>query len=101
MALSEYERRVLDEIEDTLRRDSPRLDSSLRTARRHRRWPTYSSPGGQLLASVSLVLTGLTVLLIGVHDNSGVGIALGLIGAALVVMSVDAALSALHRRRQP
>jgi len=39
------------------------------------------------------------VLLIGVHANSGAGIALGLIGAALVVVSVDATLSALHRRR--
>jgi hypothetical protein len=101
MALSEYEQRVLEEIEHTLRQDSPRLDSSLRTARRQRRWPTYSSRGGQLLARVSLILTGLTVLLIGVHANSGIGIALGLIGAALVVVSADATLSALHRRWHP
>jgi len=50
---------------------------------------------------VSLILTGLTVLLIGAHANRGIGIALGLIGAALVVVSADATLSALHRRWHP
>jgi len=97
-ALSEYEQHVLDEIEHTLRHDAPRLNSSLHTARLQCRWTTHSSPCGRLLADLSLPLTGLTMLLIGVHANSGIGIALGLIGAALVVVSVDATLSALRRR---
>lgn len=100
MALSEYEQRVLDEIEHTLRHDSPQPNSSLRTARRQRQWTTHSSPRGRLLADMSMV-TGLTMLLIGVHANGGVGVALGLIGAALVVVSVDATLSASRRRPHP
>jgi hypothetical protein len=99
MALSEYEQRVLDEIEHTLRHDSPRLDSSLREERRHHRWTMYSSVGGQVLADLGLLLTGLTVLLIGVHANSGVGIVVGLTGSALIVVSVGAGLTALRRRR--
>jgi hypothetical protein len=99
MALSEYEQRVLDEIEHTLRQDGPQLDSSPSAARQHYRWTPFSSLGGQLLADLSLLLTGLTVLLIGVHANSTVGIAVGLIGSGLVVVSVHATLTAVRRTR--
>ena len=94
MPLSEDEQHVLDEIEHTLSLDSPRLASSLRAARpRH-----WRSLGGQLLADLSLLLTGLAVVLIGVHANSGVGIAVGLIGYTLVVVSVHGMASTLRRR---
>jgi hypothetical protein len=94
MPLSEDEQHALNEIEHTLSLDSPRLASSLRAARPRHWW----SLGGQLLADLSLLLTGLAVVLIGVHANSGVGIAVGLIGYALVVVSVHAMVSTARRR---
>jgi hypothetical protein len=99
MALSEHEQRVLEEIEYALSVDSHRLASSLGAARPHDGWSTRSSPGGQLLVDLSLLLTGLTVLLIGVHANSGVGIAVGLIGYAVTALSVQATLSTLRRKK--
>jgi hypothetical protein len=97
MPLSDDEQRVLDEIEFTLSLDSPRLASSLRTAR------PRSPLAGQVAVDLSLVLTGLIVLLIGVHANNGIGVALGVIGYAFVVGSVHAMISMLRRRaaRQP
>jgi Protein of unknown function (DUF3040) len=99
MSLSDEEQRALDEIEHTLNLDSSSLMSSLRGARTHDGWTTGSASGGQLLADVSLLLTGLTVLLIGVHANSGVGTAVGVIGYVVVVVSVRAMLSTLRRKR--
>ena len=89
------EQHVLDEIEHTLSLDSPRLASSLRAARPRHWW----SLSGQLLADLSLLLTGLAVMLIGVHANSGVGIAVGVIGYVVVVVSVQEMVSTLRRKR--
>jgi len=94
MPLSEDEQHVLEEIEHTLSLDSPRLVSSLRSARPRRWW----SLGGQFLGDLSLLLTGVAVLLIGVRANSGVGIAVGVIGYALVVLSVHTMVSTVRRR---
>lgn len=95
MALSEDEQRVLDEIELTLSLDSPRLAWSLRTARRR------PLPGGQVSVDLSLLLTGLAVLLLGVHANSGIGVALGVIGCAFVVGAAHAMVSTLRRKSGP
>ncbi len=85
MALSEYEKRVLGEIEDELSIDSPRLASSLRSTHNRRRARRAVRCSVQLLAGVALVL-------VGTQTNSGAGTLIAVIGYAITVATLNAAL---------
>jgi hypothetical protein len=78
MALSDYEKRVLGEIEDSLVVDAPRLASSLRNPRAfHRVRRALLRAGG--------ILAGILLTILGVHANSAVGTIIALLGFGLVV----------------
>lgn len=92
MSLSEYEQRVLDEIEQVLSLDQPRLASLLRSP--------HAPRGRGLMAGLSLLWTGLAVVLLGVRANGGIGVALSVVGYLLIAASVGPAMTALRRRRR-
>jgi hypothetical protein len=92
MSLSEYEQRVLDEIEQILSLDQPRLASLLRSP--------HAPRGRGLMAGLSLLWTGLAVVLLGVRADGGIGVALSVVGYLLIAASVGPAMTALRRRRR-
>jgi predicted exporter len=93
MPLSDHEKRLLDEIEQTLLLDDPTLASSLRSARPLARVQTF------VLASIGLLLAG-TGLLVAALRLHGVAVTLfGVAGFVLVVAGVDFGLRAVTRIR--
>ena len=79
MPLSDHEKRLLDEIEQTLRIDDPALASSLRAARPQPRHRTMI-----LLAVVSF-LVGFGLQLLGLRLDDSIGTALGVLGFLALV----------------
>jgi hypothetical protein len=103
MALSEREQQVLDEIEQDLSTHSPVVLSSLHRARRYLRASARPAHALGLPSGLSLLLAGLTVLLLGVHADNTVGIVVGVVGYLVTVLATRVTLAALgrwrHRRR--
>jgi hypothetical protein len=93
MPLSEHEKRLLDEIEQTLLIDDPALASSLRTARPQTRARTYIA-----LAFVSLSI-GFAMLISGLRLHGFVATILGVAGFVLIVAGTDAAIRVGQRAR--
>ncbi len=94
MPLSEHEKRLLDEIEQTLRIDDPALASSMRNARPLPRTRTLT-----LLAVAGLIVGA--VLLVTALQLSGVAITVvGVLGFAFVVAGADCGLRAIGRMRR-
>jgi hypothetical protein len=100
MPLSEHEKRLLDEIEQTLRSDDPRLASSLRSARPVVGLPTLIALG------VCALGVGIALIAAGLALRDFVGTTLAVAGYALIVGGADCCLRATgrvrgDRRRQP
>ena len=91
MELSERERRLLEEMESHLIADDPRFALSLRV----RRLRAGSRVG---LAVAGLVL-GVTLMAVGVWRAHAAGIAIALVGYALILAGTVATVSALPGRR--
>ncbi|HET6211045.1 MAG TPA: DUF3040 domain-containing protein [Jatrophihabitans sp.] len=91
MPLSEYEQRLLDEIEQALYAEDPKFASSVRSARPRNRVRLM------LALSVLGVLIGLAVVLVGLTSNV---ILVGVLGFVLIVGSCVVAASALRGPRQ-
>jgi hypothetical protein len=87
MDLSEYERRVLGEIEDGLSADNPHLAAAMRRARAYRRTR-------RIVLHAAGLLAGAALLLLGVRVNSDAGVGLALMGYGLVVATLNALLPA-------
>ncbi|ROS77200.1 DUF3040 domain-containing protein [Cellulomonas sp. PhB143] len=90
MPLSEYEQRVLEQMERALTSDDPRLATTLQTAERRSalRW---------LVAGCGVV-GGLLLLVVGVTVGDGIGIAIGVVGFAIMFAGVAFALARPRRR---
>ena len=90
MALSDDEQRVLAEIEQGLLADDVRFPDSVG---RHR-------PGVPSVAWAVGICVGLSCVVVGLVIANGVGIALALIGFAVIVAACWAALRSHRRRRR-
>lgn len=93
MPLSDHEKRLLDEIEQTLLVDDPALASSLRSARPQARTRTFVA-----LALGGLVL-GVALLIAALRVRGVVMPILGVLGYAAIVAGVDCALHVTRRVR--
>jgi hypothetical protein len=96
MALSDHEKRLLDEIEQTLRTQDPDLASSLRSAR-----PRPRTRNLLVMAGVAFA-AGIAVLFLGLRLASNLGTAFGVLGYLLIVAACDVAtreVVALRGRR--
>ncbi len=89
MPLSEHEQRLLDEIEQALYAEDPKFASSVRSARRHRRF------GSSLLLGVVGVLVGLGLVLVGLLTNF---IVLSVVGFVLLVGGFGYGAQSLRHR---
>jgi hypothetical protein len=87
--LSEHEQRLLDEIEQALYAEDPKFASSVRSARRHRRF------GSSLLLGVIGVLVGLGLVLVGLLANF---IVLSVVGFVLLVGGFGYGAQSLRHR---
>ncbi len=94
MALSEHEKRLLDEIEQTLRTQDPDLASSMRTARPRRRGHLFVS------AAIAAIVVGLVLVLLGVRLAHTAGTILGVLGYLLIVGGSDVVVGVLLARRR-
>ena len=83
MPLSEHEKRLLDEIEQTLRIDDPGLASSLRSARAFPRMRSLIA-----VATVALIL-GAALLAVGLQLRNDVGTFCGVLGFLAIVSATD------------
>jgi hypothetical protein len=92
MALSDHEKRVLDEIEDSLVVEDPRLASSLRN-------PRAVHGFRRVLLQTSGTLVGTALAIVGVHTNSVVGIIIALLGFGLVVTTTFVLWPSFSRSR--
>jgi hypothetical protein len=95
MPLSEHEKRLLDEIEQTLRLDDPALASSLRSARPRTRTPTFV-----LIAFAGLVI-GFVLLFTALRLHGAASPVLGVAGFGLIVAGTDTAIRVGQRVRAP
>jgi hypothetical protein len=89
MPLSEHEKRLLDEIEQTLRTDDPGLASSLHSARPPLATRTL------LLAAVGGLVLGIVLITVGLqlHRSAGpITAILGVLGFAFLVAGIDCGL---------
>jgi hypothetical protein len=93
MPLSDHEKRLLDEIEQTLRTDDPTLASSLRSARPLPRTRTF------VAAAITLLIAGIVLLVAGLQLHGVAVTILGVAGFVLVVAGADFGLRALARIR--
>lgn len=84
MPLSEHEKRLLDQIEQTLRIEDPGLASSLRSAR-----PQPRNHVLVLLAIISL-LAGFGLVIIGLQLDNAAGTVLGVLGYLFLVACGEA-----------
>jgi hypothetical protein len=90
MPLSEYEQRVLEQMERALTSDDPRLANTLQSSGRR---PILR----YVIAGVGLVV-GLLVLVLGAANSN---VALGVIGFAVMVAAVGWAFAFAPRKRGP
>jgi hypothetical protein len=88
--LSEHEQRLLDEIEQALYAEDPKFASSVRSARRHRRFRS------SVLLGVLGVLVGLGLVLVGLLTTI---IALSVIGFVVLVAAFAYGVQSLRHRR--
>jgi hypothetical protein len=93
MPLSDHEKRLLDEIEQTLLTDDPTLASSLRSARPLPRLQTF------VLASAGLLVAGIALLVTALRLHGIAVTLLGVAGFVLVVAGVDFGLRVSTRVR--
>ena len=94
MPLSEHEKRLLDEIEQTLRTDDPALASSLRSARPPTRTHTL------VLAAIIALLAGIGLLIAALQLHGTSAAAGGVLGFAALVAATDCALRVAARTRE-
>lgn len=92
MPLSEHEQRLLDEIEQALYAEDPKFASSVRAARRRRRFRS------SILLGVAGVLAGLGLVLVGLLANL---IVLSVIGFVLLVAGFGYGFQSLRHRNSP
>ena len=96
MALSEHEKRQLEELERALR--EPAAPPARRGSAARRGWLTSRT----LLAASTLgMLGGLVLVLTGLAAGSGLGIALGVVGCVLILACSLVAIPALSSARRP
>jgi hypothetical protein len=93
MPLSEHEKRLLDEIEQTLLTDDPGLASSLRSARPQRRTRTL------VALAVGAFIAGIALISIGLRQPGVAVTVLGVVGFAFIVAGTDCALRVGKRIR--
>jgi hypothetical protein len=96
MPLSEHEKRLLDEIEQTLRVEDPGLASSLRSARPQPRLATL------IVAVVVSLLLAMALLVVGLRLASDAGTVIGVLGFAVSVGCGEATVRLVRtvRRRR-
>ncbi len=93
MPLSDHEKRLLDEIEQTLRIDDPALASSLHSARA---LPRLRS----LIAVATVALVGGTALLVvGLRLRDDIGTICGVLGFLAIMAGTDLTLRVTGRVR--
>ena len=92
MPLSEHEQRLLDEIEQALYAEDPKFASSVRSARRRRRFRS------SILLGIAGVIVGLGLVLVGLLANV---IVLSVIGFVLLVAGFGYSLQSLRHRNTP
>jgi hypothetical protein len=88
--LSEHEQRLLDEIEQALYAEDPKFASSVRSARRHRRFRS------SVLLGVLGVLVGLGLVLVGLLTTI---VALSVVGFVVLVAAFGYGVQSLRHRR--
>ncbi len=93
MPLSEHEKRLLDEIEQTLRSDDPGLASSLRSARPAPRLRTM------IPVAVACFILGVGLLVAALDVGAIAAAILGVAGFAFIVAGVDLTLRIVARTR--
>ena len=89
MPLSEHEQRLLDEIEQALYAEDPKFASSVRAARRHRRFRS------SVLLGILGVLVGLGLVLVGLLANV---VAVSVVGFVLLVAGFGYGAQSLRHR---
>jgi hypothetical protein len=87
--LSEHEQRLLDEIEQALYAEDPKFASSVRSARRHRRFRS------SVVLAVFGVLVGLGLVLVGLLTTI---VALSVVGFVVLVAAFGYGLQSLRHR---
>jgi len=75
MPLSEHEQRMLEQLEQQLRTEDPRLATQMADTRRHR------LPVGRVVAGAVLGVVGLLVVVLGVANHA---ILLGVLGVGVI-----------------
>jgi hypothetical protein len=93
MPLSEHEKRLLDEIEQTLLVDDPALASSLRSARPPARTRTF------VLLAIGGIVAGIVLLLVALLVHGVVETVLAVVAFAIIVGAADCGLRAMTRVR--
>jgi len=93
MPLSDHEKRLLDEIEQTLLIDDPTLASSLRSARPLPRARTLFA------SSIALLASGATLLITGLLLHGVAVTVLGVASFVLIVAGTDVGLRTATRIR--
>jgi hypothetical protein len=93
MPLSEHEKRLLEQIEQTLGSEDPGLASSLRSAR------PRASNSMLLMAALAALIAGLGVVLVGLRLNSNVGTVIGVIGYLTIVAAGEGVARLITRVR--
>ncbi|PJI94350.1 DUF3040 domain-containing protein [Luteimicrobium subarcticum] len=90
MPLSEYEQRVLEQMEQALTSDDPRLANTLQSAERRPVW--------RYVVGAALVVVGLLVLVLGAASSQWI---VGIVGFVLMFGGVVLAVLRPRQRRGP
>ncbi len=95
MPLSDHEREQLEQIENDLLTNEPRLAASLNPTRvaRQRKWNSI------LTASLGL-LAGFAILFLGLRLANDLGTAIGVVGSLAIVAACKASVTAAGQRHQ-
>ena len=88
MPLSEHEQRMLDQLEQQLRTEDPRLATQMADTGRHR------LPVGRVVAGAVLAVVGLLVVVLGVANHA---ILLGVLGVVVIGAGTLGMCTAFHR----
>ncbi len=93
MPLSDHEREQLEQIENDLLTNEPRLAASLNPTRvaRQRKWNSI------LTASLGL-LAGFAILFLGLRLANDLGTAIGVLGSLAIVAACNASVTAARQR---
>jgi hypothetical protein len=86
MPLSEYEKRTLEGIEESLSLDDPHLSTSLVSMRSPRR--VGRSRTSQVLTGLGLLVCGLIAALAGVHANDNAGTIVGAVSSLVLISAI-------------